>query len=46
MESVREQIERAYTLPALSTSVTEIGIGFARDSAGRPYYVQVFGKPR
>jgi uncharacterized protein YkwD len=30
----------------LSTSVTEIGIGFARDSAGRPYYVQVFGKPR
>jgi uncharacterized protein YkwD len=30
----------------LSTSVTEIGIGYARDSAGRPYYVQVFGKPR
>lgn len=30
----------------LSTSVTEIGIGFARDSAGRPYYVQVFGRPR
>jgi uncharacterized protein YkwD len=30
----------------LSTSVTELGIGFARDSAGRPYYVQVFGRPR
>lgn len=30
----------------LSTSNTEIGIGVARDSAGRPYYVQVFGKPR
>ena len=30
----------------LSTSVTEIGIGFARDSAGRPYWVQVFGRPR
>jgi uncharacterized protein YkwD len=30
----------------LSTSNTEIGIGFARDSAGRPYYVQVFGRPR
>ena len=30
----------------LSSSVTEIGIGFARDSAGRPYYVQVFGRPR
>lgn len=30
----------------LSTSVTEIGVGFARDAAGRPYYVQVFGRPR
>ena len=30
----------------LSTSVSEIGVGFARDSAGRPYYVQVFGRPR
>ena len=30
----------------LSPDNTEIGIGFARDSAGRPYYVQVFGKPR
>ena len=30
----------------LSTSVSEIGIGFARDSAGRPYWVQVFGRPR
>jgi uncharacterized protein YkwD len=30
----------------LNTSVTEIGIGFARDSANRPYYVQVFGRPR
>lgn len=30
----------------LSPGNTEIGIGFARDSAGRPYYVQVFGRPR
>ena len=30
----------------LSTSNTEIGVGFARDSAGRPYWVQVFGTPR
>lgn len=30
----------------LSTSTTEIGVGYARDSAGRPYWVQVFGKPR
>jgi uncharacterized protein YkwD len=30
----------------LSSSVTEIGVGVARDSAGRPYYVQVFGRPR
>jgi uncharacterized protein YkwD len=30
----------------LSTSNTEIGVGYARDSAGRPYYVQVFGRPR
>ena len=29
----------------LKTNVTEIGVGFARDSAGRPYYVQVFGRP-
>ena len=30
----------------LNANLTEIGIGFARDSARRPYYVQVFGKPR
>ena len=30
----------------LDPGVTEIGIGLARDSGGRPYYVQVFGKPR
>jgi len=30
----------------LNAGLTEIGIGFARDSAGRPYYVQVFGTPR
>jgi len=30
----------------LKTNVTEIGVGFARDSAGRPYYVQVFGRPQ
>jgi uncharacterized protein YkwD len=29
----------------LNANVTEIGIGFARDSAGRPYYAQVFGRP-
>jgi uncharacterized protein YkwD len=30
----------------LNPALAEIGIGFARDSAGRPYYVQVFGTPR
>jgi uncharacterized protein YkwD len=30
----------------LKTNVTEIGVGYARDSAGRPYYVQVFGRPQ
>jgi len=30
----------------LNAGLTEIGVGFARDSGGRPYYVQVFGKPR
>ena len=30
----------------LNAGLTELGIGFARDSAGRPYYVQVFGNPR
>jgi uncharacterized protein YkwD len=30
----------------LNPSLAEIGIGFARDSAGRPYWVQVFGTPR
>jgi uncharacterized protein YkwD len=30
----------------LNSGLTEIGIGLARDSAGRPYYVQVFGTPR
>ena len=30
----------------LNAGLTEIGVGFARDSAGRPYYVQVFGRPR
>ena len=30
----------------LKTNVTEIGVGFARDSAGRPYYGQVFGRPQ
>ena len=30
----------------LATSFTEIGAGYALDSDGRPYYVQVFGRPR
>jgi uncharacterized protein YkwD len=30
----------------LGTSFTEIGIGFARDAYGRPFYSQVFGRPR
>jgi uncharacterized protein YkwD len=30
----------------LNTNLTEIGIGLARDSSNRPYWVQVFGKPR
>ena len=30
----------------LNASFREIGVGFARDSAGRPYYVQVFGTLR
>lgn len=30
----------------LNGNFREIGVGFARDSAGRPYYVQVFGTPQ
>jgi uncharacterized protein YkwD len=30
----------------LSPAYTELGTGFATDSAGRPYDVQVFGRPR
>jgi uncharacterized protein YkwD len=30
----------------LNAGLTEIGTGVARDAAGRPYYVQVFGNPR
>jgi uncharacterized protein YkwD len=26
-------------------TVTEMGAGYARDASGRPYWVQVFGKP-
>jgi uncharacterized protein YkwD len=29
----------------LSASYTELGTGYATDAEGRPYYVQVFGKP-
>ncbi len=29
----------------LSGSLTEMGAGHATDSAGRPYWVQVFGRP-
>jgi uncharacterized protein YkwD len=30
----------------LGTSFTEIGVGMARDAYGRPFYTQVFGRPR
>jgi uncharacterized protein YkwD len=30
----------------LSTSFTEIGVGLTSDRVGRPYYAQVFGRPR
>lgn len=30
----------------LSANYTEIGTGYALNAAGRPYYVQVFGRPR
>lgn len=29
----------------MSSSVTELGAGYARDSSGRSYWVQVFGRP-
>jgi uncharacterized protein YkwD len=29
----------------LNASLMEIGVGYARDASGRPYYVQVFGRP-
>jgi uncharacterized protein YkwD len=29
----------------LDPAFTQIGTGFATDSSGRPYYVQVFGRP-
>lgn len=30
----------------LNSAMTEVGTGFARDRSGRPYYVQVFARPR
>jgi len=30
----------------LNTGFTELGTGYAVDASGRPYYVQVFGRPR
>ncbi len=30
----------------LDGTFTEIGVGYARDRGGRPYCVQVFGRPR
>jgi uncharacterized protein YkwD len=30
----------------MNRTFTEIGVGYATDSTGRPYYVQVFGTPR
>jgi uncharacterized protein YkwD len=30
----------------LNAGLTELGTGFSRGADGRPYYVQVFGRPR
>ena len=30
----------------LNSTFTEMGAGYAVDRTGRPYYVQVFGRPR
>jgi uncharacterized protein YkwD len=30
----------------LNSTLIELGTGFARDASGRPYYVQVFGRPQ
>ena len=30
----------------LGPSFTEIGVGLTRDASGRPYYAQMFGRPR
>jgi uncharacterized protein YkwD len=39
---MRSEEHRANILDA---DFTQIGTGFATDSSGRPYYVQVFGRP-
>lgn len=35
-----------HRLNILNVNFTELGTGYATDSTGRPYYVQVFAKPR
>jgi uncharacterized protein YkwD len=30
----------------LNAEFTELGVGYATDRQGRPYYVQVFGRPQ
>lgn len=37
---------QAHRVNILHSSFTEMGVGFATDTAGRTYYVQVFGRPR
>jgi len=36
---------RGHRSNILSPDFTELGVGYAIDQAGRPYYVQVFGNP-
>jgi uncharacterized protein YkwD len=37
---------RGHRANILNTGFTEMGAGYAVDRSGRPYYVQVFGRPR
>jgi uncharacterized protein YkwD len=37
---------RGHRTNILNASFTEMGAGYAVDRSGRPYYVQVFGRPR
>ena len=49
-QSTSEAIEAWMNSPGhrknlLSAAYTELGTGYATDASGRPYYVQVFGRP-